>query len=338
MTGYSPARQLATRIVYDQRADIPVKTSQVSSRKVQGHAVGLTVMTLIILVIAFWMSRQSSLLQMSTSNELPYVIPALDGFLSNAWFLPDDDMLGFVEIPAGSFIMGSNPVIDRSAYENERWSNLSRQGSVDLPVFYISRFETTVAQFFAFAEDTELTGYSIGTNVSGNYPITGVTWPEALAYGRWLERRLRESPTTPPAILQLLNNGGRVTLPSEAEWEKAARGTDGRVFTWGSQPQTDFSNFNGDSISPVGSLPCPGCAHGLSDMAGNVWELTRSPLQDYPYDPADDAADLAEDALYVMRGGSYADAMNNVRTAVRGAVDPGVRTGTIGFRVVISEL
>jgi formylglycine-generating enzyme required for sulfatase activity len=180
--------------------------------------------------------------------------------------------------------------------------------------------------------------YSIGTNVSGNYPITGVTWPEALAYGRWLERRLRESPTIPPAIRQLLNNGGRVTLPSEAEWEKAARGTDGRVFTWGSQPQTDFSNFNGDSISPVGSLPCPGCAHGLSDMAGNVWELTRSPLQDYPYDPADDAADLAEDALYVMRGGSYADAMNNVRTAVRGAVDPGVRTGTIGFRVVISEL
>ena len=135
MTGYLPARQLATRIVYDQRADIPVKTSQASSRKVQGHTVGLTVMTLIILVIAFWMSRQSSLLQMSTSNELPYVIPALDGFLSNAWFLPDDDMLGFVEIPAGSFIMGSNPVIDRSAYENERWSNLSRQGSVDLPVF-----------------------------------------------------------------------------------------------------------------------------------------------------------------------------------------------------------
>jgi formylglycine-generating enzyme required for sulfatase activity len=73
-------------------------------------------------------------------------------------------------------------------------------------------------------------------------------------------------------------------------------------------------------------------------MAGNVWELTRSPLQDYPYDPADDAADLTKDALYVMRGGSYADAMNNVRTAVRGAVDPGVRTGIIGFRVVISEL
>ena len=73
-------------------------------------------------------------------------------------------------------------------------------------------------------------------------------------------------------------------------------------------------------------------------MAGNVWEFTRSPLQDYPYDLADDVDDLAEDALYVMRGGSYAEAINNVRTAVRGAVDPGVRNGSIGFRVVISGL
>ncbi|MCH2347841.1 MAG: formylglycine-generating enzyme family protein [Pseudomonadales bacterium] len=320
------------------RVDIPVNTSQAPLQKVPGHTVGFAVMTLIILFITFWMNRQSSLLQLSVSNELPDVIPALDGFLSNAWFLPDDEMLGFVEIPAGSFIMGSNPVIDRLAYENERWSDLSRQGSVDLPAFYISRFETTVAQFFAFADDTELSVDSIGTPVLGNYPVTGITWPEALAYGRWLERRLRESPVTPQAIRQLLNNGGRVTLPSEAEWEKAARGTDGRVFTWGSQPQAGFSNFNADAISPVGSFSCPGCAHGLSDMAGNVWELTRSPLQDYPYDLTDDAADLAEDALYVMRGGSYDDAINNVRTAVRGAADPGVRTSTIGFRVVISEL
>ena len=178
----------------------------------------------------------------------------------------------------------------------------------------------------------------IGEDVPGNYPITGITWPEALAYGRWLERRLRESSITPQSIQQLLNNGGRVTLPSEAEWEKAARGTDGRVFTWGSQPQTGFSNFNADVISPVGSFSCSSCAHGLSDMAGNVWEFTRSPLQDYPYDLADDVDDLAEDALYVMRGGSYAEAINNVRTAVRGAVDPGVRNETIGFRLVISGL
>ena len=71
-------------------------------------------------------------------------------------------------------------------------------------------------------------------------------------------------------------------------------------------------------------------------MAGNVWEMTRSPLQDYPYDPDDDAENLGENALWVMRGGSYADDINNIRTAVRGAVDPGVRNDTIGFRVAIS--
>jgi len=73
-------------------------------------------------------------------------------------------------------------------------------------------------------------------------------------------------------------------------------------------------------------------------MSGNVWELTRSPLQDYPYDAADDRNNLADDALWVMRGGSYADAINNVRAAVRGAVDPGVRSDSIGFRLVITTL
>ena len=72
-------------------------------------------------------------------------------------------------------------------------------------------------------------------------------------------------------------------------------------------------------------------------MSGNVWELTRSPLQDYPYNPNDDAENLTEDALWVMRGGSFADSVGNVRAAVRGGVDPSVRNNTIGFRVVISK-
>ena len=127
-----------------------------------------------------------------------------------------------------------------------------------------------------------------------------------------------------------------MTLPSEAEWEKAARGPDGRIFPWGSQPTSDFANFNSGEIHSVGSKSCSECAYGLADMAGNVWEFTRSPLQDYPYDPEDDLENLSEDALWVMRGGSFADSINNVRTAVRGAVDPGVRSSAIGFRVAIS--
>ena len=85
----------------------------------------------------------------------------------------------------------------------------------------------------------------------------------------------------------------------------------------------------------MGQFSCPECAHGLSDMSGNVWELTRSPLQPYPYDPGDDRANLEADALWVMRGGHYGDPARLVRTTVRGGADPGARRPFIGFRVAV---
>ena len=71
-------------------------------------------------------------------------------------------------------------------------------------------------------------------------------------------------------------------------------------------------------------------------MAGNVWEMTASPMQPYPYSEADDLEALDGQALWVMRGGSFADGLGNIRAAVRGGVDPGVRNDAIGFRLVIS--
>ena len=100
----------------------------------------------------------------------------------------------------------------------------------------------------------------------------------------------------------------------------------------------EFANYDSSIPLPVGSKPCDQCAFGLQDMSGNVWELTRSPLQAYPYTVDDDTANLAEDALWVMRGGSFADGVGNIRAAVRGGVDPGVRNNTIGFRLVITTL
>jgi len=87
----------------------------------------------------------------------------------------------------------------------------------------------------------------------------------------------------------------------------------------------------------VGSFSCPECQFGLMDMSGNVWEWTRSPYQNYPFDSADDRGNLSEDALWIMRGGSYNDEANNARAAVRGAADPGARRPFIGFRVVLSK-
>ena len=313
-----------------------LKSSQ-HENNVPGRTVGFFVMSAIIVFVAIWMSIEGNdraltdLTERSKLNNFSASLP-------NELRLPNLPLLGFVEVEAGEFLMGSNPRLDRLAYENERWSSRQRQGELYLPSFFISRYETTIAQFSVYADEI---GLDIGQmNLLGSPDLAAynVTWSDAVGYASWLDSKLRSSPQTPERIKAMFEGGGRVTLPSEAEWEKAARSTDGRIFPWGSQPTSDFANFNATEVYSVGSKPCDECAYGLSDMAGNVWEFTRSPLQDYPYDPADDLDNLSEDALWVMRGGSFADSINNVRAAVRGAVDPGVRSKTIGFRVVISSV
>ena len=309
-----------------------LKSSSRQDNKVPGRTVGFSVMTAIIGFVAIWMGIQGDLLR--DSSDKPNFENA--EFLSAELGFPNDPLWGFIEIQAGDFTMGSNPVLDRLAYENERWSSRQRQGEVYLPSFYISQYETTIAQFSIYAEEIGLDLEQIELAGPPDFAVHNVTWSDAVGYARWLDSKLRASPYTPDRLKNMLEGGGRVTLPSEAEWEKAARGTDGRIFPWGSQPSSDFANFNTGAIHSVGSKSCNECAYGLSDMAGNVWEFTRSPLQDYPYDPEDDFENLSDDALWVMRGGSFADIINNVRVAVRGAVDPGVRSNTIGFRVAIS--
>ena len=310
-----------------------LESSSQQDRKVPGRTVGFSVMSAIIGFVAIWMGIQGGLL-LDSSNTPNF--ENARGSLSAELGLPNNSLWGFIEIQAGDFIMGSNPVLDRLAYENERWSSRQRQGKVYLPSFYISQYETTIAQFSIYAEEIGFDLKQIELAGLPDFAAHNITWSDAVGYASWLDSKLRSSPHTPDTLKTMLESGGRVTLPSEAEWEKAARGTDGRIFPWGSQPTSDFANFNTGEIDSVGSKSCGGCAYGLSDMAGNVWEFTRSPLQDYPYDSEDDLENLSEDALWVMRGGSFVDTINNVRAAVRGAVDPGVRSNTIGFRVAIS--
>jgi formylglycine-generating enzyme required for sulfatase activity len=243
----------------------------------------------------------------------------------------------FVEIPAGPFVMGADPTRDPRAFDNERWSATQGEGTVDVPTFYIARHEVTVAQFAAFARAS---GWSVDRRALAGppaHPVTFVSWPDALAYCRWLESTLKRATSAATPVHKLLHEGWRVTLPSEAEWEKAARGTDRRAYPWGNEPRSDRANYGGTATTPVGRYACPECPYGLFDMSGNVWEWTSSPYQPYPYDPADDRTNLDADALWVMRGGHFGDSPRLVRTTTRGAADPGARRPFIGFRVVVSR-
>ena len=269
-----------------------------------------------------------------SSPQLTASLGDLPGFRSDAWFLPDGELLGFVEIPAGPFLMGSDPGVDAMAFDNEWWPGGSPQVTLDIPAYYMGRYEVTAAQFAAFVEES---GYTASFQGSPDHPVTDVSWTDALAYSRWLEKMLGEWSETPAELSRLLRDGWRISLPTEAEWEKAARGTDGRIYPWGNEPRGDRANYRAGGTAPVGSFGCPECPFGLLDMSGNVWEWTRSPYQVYPYDESNDREGLDVDALWVMRGGAFNDTERNVRTAIRGGADPGVRRPFIGFRLVITR-
>jgi formylglycine-generating enzyme required for sulfatase activity len=198
----------------------------------------------------------------------------------------------FRQVGAGEFVMGS----DRGDERPPR--------PVTLSAFYITKFEVTVGQYNACVRAGQCmhSGAKLGS-AANDYPVVGVSWFEAKTYAAWLLQQLKASPDTPHELRRLLWTGWDVDLPSEEEWEKAARFDGKGQYPWGDKPNQRYANYNTDTLVGVGERKCAECAYGLFDMAGNAREWTRSLKLPYPY-----AAAKAEDATAAgpraVRGGS----------------------------------
>jgi formylglycine-generating enzyme required for sulfatase activity len=213
---------------------------------------------------------------------------------------------------------------------------------VNLPRYFIARYPVTVAQFRAFAQAS---GYEPRDKRSlvgqANHPVTQVTLHDAVKYCEWLTETLKSWEGAPEAIARLVRGlGWQATLPSEAEWEKAARGDRGQIFPWGDTPNPNAANYAEAGVgqtTAVGCFPAGASPYGGLDMAGNVWEWTHSAHKLYPYDPRDGREDLRGISFLVMRGGGFDDHHASLRCACRSWFYLAGHFKDGGFRVALSS-
>ena len=247
-----------------------------------------------------------------------------------------------VPIPGENFIIGITEPEYQAIIAVEGKNNLSQEAKawyqsavnhqpVSIAPFEIARYPVTNAQFKRFMEangairtPTSWDDPQFGI-VHPNHPVVGVNWHEAMAFCTWLTAHLRD--------------GYTYRLPSEAEWERAARGSERRTYAWGeSEPDPEHANFNQTigATTPVGCFVAGATPQtGLLDMTGNVWEWTRSVYQPYPYDPTDGREDDTEPAKkrFTLRGGAWYNQPIYLRAASRFNYSPDYHDHYVGFRL-----
>jgi iron(II)-dependent oxidoreductase len=218
-------------------------------------------------------------------------------------------------VPGGEFVRGSSAVGGRPGEQPQHW--------IGTDAFYISQTEVTVGQYRAYLDAVPAAArppdwYWQKWGKTDAHPMTYVTWDEAVAYCAWL------STTT----------GAHYRLPTETEWEKAARGWDGRRYPWGdTYDGTQSGNRNGTYV-PVGSLPGDRSVFGCLDMAGNAWEWCADWFAAYPATAVRNPGGPGTGGERVVRGCGWNFDPDTFRCAFRSGVPPTERSLHIGFRVL----
>lgn len=244
-----------------------------------------------------------------------------DSSISTDISVPSEGVGEMVEIPQGSFIMGSpdGEFDERPLHK------------VEIGSFYMDRYEVTNVQYQRFILTNpqwqkgkvrfEEADYNYLNDWDGNefpkgkedHPVVYVSWYAANAYARWVGK----------------------SLPTEAEWEYSARGGyEGMRYVWGNSGETYLSNFRSRGVMPVGNFSMNG--FGVNDMAGNVWEWTSDGYELYMGGEENNPRPRLNNHLKVIRGGSWNSNMNEIRVSVRKTEKPNVCRGDIGFRTVSS--
>jgi Uncharacterized conserved protein len=263
------------------------------------------------------------------SGAMPICAAALqagqDGQQSVTEIIKGKDGAPMVLIPAGSFTMGSNDGLPAERPEH----------SVILDAYFIDQYEVTLPLYATFLHETmhgtPATWDDEAVATVGDRPAIGMAWTDAAAYCTWAEKR----------------------LPTEAEWEKAARGTDGRRYPWGHmQPFVDIANYNrgvwvSEAITLVavtGGVEGMSVRHGLKEggkspyglhhMAGNAaeWVADWYDREYYSKSPEKNPTGPASGEKKVLRGGSWADLPSALRVSARLSAEPDFQDRTVGFR------
>ena len=245
----------------------------------------------------------------------------------------------FVKIKSGSFLMGADLpenyiTAEKAIFIQDELPSRKVLISYD---FEIGKYEITNAQYEQFDPAHRQYRGTRGFSQADDEPAIMVSWWDATRFCAWLSEKENKS----------------YRLPTEAEWEKAARGTDGRRYPWGNDPITeDKANFcdvnctrehanpafddGFADTAPVGSYPNGASPYGVMDMAGNVWEWTSSIPQPYPYDP-DDGREEDDGYLYVWRGGPWSNGIWWIRSSLRYKSVPKYWYENLGFRCASTE-